>query len=130
MMRSRLEGLPSLDSSFQLVLRRTPSRRGAFRLLDLGAGAVDDLAEVHRFPHNGAPAGLGWDEELVLVGVALGGVTGNAFGDSMLNLLGEAVGEPLQEEHREDVVLVVAGVDLAAQDIGGAPELGLECTGG
>ena len=130
MMRSRLEGLPSLDSSFQLVLRRTPSSRGTFASSISALGAVDDLAEVHRLPHNGAPAGLGRQEELVLVRVALGHVARHASADGPLDLLGEAVGEPFQEEHREDVVLVVAGVDLAAQDIGGSPELGLEFTGG
>ena len=36
------------------------------------------------------------------------------------------VGDPLQEDQREDVLLVVAGVDEAAQDDGGAPQVGLQ----
>ena len=76
-----------------------------------------------------APPGLGRQEELVLVGVALGDIARHAGADGSLDLLGEAVGEPLQEEHREDVVLVVAGVDLAAEDVGRAPQLGLELGG-
>ena len=99
------------------------------RLLDLGAGAVDDLTEVHRVADDLAPAGLGRQEELVLVGVALGDIARHASADGPLDLLGEAVREPLQEEHREDVVLVVAGIDLAAEDVGGAPQFGFELGG-
>ena len=102
---------------------------GGVRLLDLGAGAVDHLAQVHRLAHDGAPAGLGRNEELVLVGVTIGDPAGNAGGDGVCHLLGEAVGEALQEEHREDVVLVVAGVDLATEDVGRAPQLGPELAG-
>ena len=102
---------------------------GSVRLLDLGTGAVDHLAQVHRLAHDGAPASLGRDEELMLVGVTLGDFAGNPGAHGVLDLLGEAVGEALQEEHREDVVLVIAGVDLAAEDVGGAPQLGLELAG-
>ena len=38
----------------------------------------------------------------------------------------EAVGEPLEEEDGEDVVLVVGRVDLPAQDVRGLPQLRLE----
>ena len=47
---------------------------GGVRLLDLGAGAVDDLSKVHRLAHDLAPTGLGRQEELVLVWVTLGHV--------------------------------------------------------
>ena len=76
--------------------------------------------------HHFAPASLGRDEELVLVGVHFRGVSRHALLERPLDFLAEAVGEPLEEEHREDVVLVVAGVDLAAQDVGGAPEFRLK----
>ena len=43
-----------------------------------------------------------------------------------LILLVPHVGEALEEEQREDVLLVVAGVDQAPQELGRAPEVGLE----
>ena len=83
-----------------------PVEPGRVQLLDRGARAVDDLTEVHRLADDRLPARLGRHEELVLVRVALGDLAGDPVGDGALDLLGEAVGEPLQEEHREDVVLV------------------------
>ena len=41
-------------------------------------------------------------------------------------LLVEDVAEPLEEQQREDERLVLAGVDGASQQRGGAPEVGLE----
>jgi len=38
------------------------------------------------------------------------------------------VGDPLEEDEREDVLLVVAGVDQAAQDDRGTPQVGLQFT--
>jgi hypothetical protein len=38
------------------------------------------------------------------------------------------VGDPLEEDEREDVLLVVAGVDEAAQDDRGTPKVGLQFT--
>ena len=57
-------------------------------------------------------------------------VAGNAQRDGIFYLLVEPVGEPLQEEDREDVVLVVGSVDLPAQDVGGLPQLRLELLSG
>ena len=53
-------------------------------------------------------------------------VAGNAQRDGALHLLIEPVGQPLKEENGEDVVLVVGGVDLSAQDVGGLPQLRLK----
>ena len=106
-----------------------PVEPGRVRLLDLGARPVDHLTKVHRLAHDGAPARLGRHEELMLVGLALRHVARHAGGDRALDLLGEAVGEPPEEEHREDIVLIVARVDLPAQDISGAPEFRLEFRG-
>ena len=80
---------------------------GRVGFLDLGAGHVEHLAEVHRVLDDLVPASLGRDEELVLVVVSLGRIAGLASGDRLVDLLGEAVGEALEEEGREDVVLVV-----------------------
>jgi hypothetical protein len=55
-------------------------------------------------------------EVLVAAGVAQGGD----------GLLVEDIAEALVEKQREDELLVVAGVDGAAQEDGRAPEVGLE----
>ena len=57
-------------------------------------------------------------------------VAGNAQRDGGLHLLIEPVGQPLKEENGEDVVLVVGGVDLSAQDVGGLPQLRLKLLSG
>ena len=99
---------------------------GGVGLLDGVAGDVEGLAQVHGRAGNGGPAGGPRDEELVLVPVGEGHAAVDARGDGVLHLLVEAVGQPLQEEDGEDVVLVVGGVDLAAQDVGGLPQLRLQ----
>ena len=62
----------------------------------------------------------------MLVAVVECHIAGNTQRDGILNLLVEPVGEPLQEQDGEDVVLVVGRIDLAAQDVGGLPQLGLK----
>ena len=95
-------------------------------LLDGVAGDVECLAPVHRRTCARRPTGRLRNEELVLIPVGEGDFPGDARCDGVLHLLVEAVGEPLQEEDREDVVLVVGCVDLAAQDVGGLPQLRLQ----
>jgi hypothetical protein len=75
------------------------------------------------------PARLFRNEERVLVGVVeLGGddVVRHALGlevlGELLALLIEEVGEPLQKEHAEDVLLVLRGIHVAAQVIAGAEQ--------
>ena len=62
----------------------------------------------------------------MLVAVVERHITGNTQRDGILNLLVEPVGEPLQEQDGEDVVLVVGRIDLAAQDVGSLLQLGLK----
>ena len=57
----------------------------------------------------------------MLVPVVERHVAGNAQRDGGLHLLVESVGEALKEENGEDIVLVVGGIDLSAQDVGGLP---------
>ena len=125
MIPSRLPGLPSFDSSFQLVAASTPVQPRV-GLLDGVAGDVERLAPVHRRTCERRPTGRLQNEELVLIPVGEGDFPGDARCDGVLDLLVEAVGEPLQEEDGEDVVLVVGRVDLAAQDVGRLPQLRLQ----
>ena len=81
MMRSRLTGLPSLDSSFQFVLRSTPLSRGAFASSSLGASAVHDVAKVHGLRDDRVPACLRRYEELVLVRITVGNLAGDPVRD-------------------------------------------------
>ena len=59
----------------------------------------------------------------MLVTVVEGHVAGNAIGNGVLDLFTEPVGETFQEENGKNVVLVVGGVDLTAQDVGSLPQL-------
>ena len=82
-------------------------------------------ADVARRPADVGPVGAGRDGEPVVgrrprVAVVAGLVEGGAA------LLVPDVGEALEEEQREDVLLVVAGVDQPAQEVGGAPEVRLQ----
>ena len=67
MMRSRLAGLPSLDSSFQLVGGQHAVKSWSVCFLDGMAGHVEGFAQVHGRACDGGPSGIFWDEELVLV---------------------------------------------------------------
>ena len=44
----------------------------------------------------------------------------------LLALTVELVGEPFQEQHSEDELLELGGIHLAAQDVGGFEQEGLE----
>ena len=110
-MRSRFAGLQSLDSSFQLVDARTPSSRG---MLESSTAWLAILMASPRFmdtpdrvchradPGRRTRARRGRRAPR----------RGHAGGDGVLYLLVEAVGEPLEEEHREDVVFVVGRINL------------------
>ena len=77
------------------------------------AGHVQRLSQAHGLAGDDGPAGIIRHEELVLVGISEGSFPGYPpRKHRALNLLVEAVGQPLQEEDGEDVVLVVCRVDL------------------
>ena len=99
-------------------------------VLDLMAGDVERLAQVHGRLDDPAPVGGVRLGKLVLVGIVHRDRLGHAGGDCDLHLLIEPVGQPFQERHREDVVLVIGRVDLAAQDVGGLPKLRLQFLAG
>jgi hypothetical protein len=50
--------------------------------------------------------------------------------DQGLALLGEAIGQALQEQQPQDVVLVVRRVDGPTQDVGGRPQVAFELLAG
>ena len=87
---------------------------------------IKRLPQVHRGPDDGGPASGLRHEELVLVPVPERQLARDALRHGVLDLLVKAVGEPLEEEDGEDVVLVVGRVDLPAQDVRGLPQLRLE----
>ena len=93
---------------------------------DVVPGHVEGLAQVHGRPHQGGPASGFRHEELVLVVVRQCRLARHARGHGGLDLFVEPVRQPLQEQHRKDVVLVIRRVDLPAQDVRGLPELGLQ----
>ena len=105
--------------------RRVAENAGeTFRVdrLDGTERAPQRPAHVARRPADVGPVGAGRDDEPVVgrrlrVALVAGLVEGVAV------LLVPDVGEALEEEQREDVLLVVAGVDQAAQEVGGAPEV-------
>ena len=128
---SRLAGLPSFCSSFQLTPVSTPSKPAGVGVLDGEAGDVQRLAQAHGLAGDHRPEGVLRHKELVLVGIGEGGLPGHSpSGNRALHFLVEAVGKPLQEKDGEDVVLVVGRVDLPPQDVGGLPQLGLKLLAG
>ena len=81
------------------------------------------------------PAGLARDPEdaggLVLVGVLGVGAFGSGGRGGQLGVLGiERVADVLEEDEPEHDVLVLGGVHVVTQGIGGLPELGFEAVGG
>ena len=110
--------------------RQHTVKPGGVGVLDGVAGDVECLAQVHRGPGDGGPPGRLRDEELMLVTVLKRHVAGNVQCDGVLHFLIEPVGQPLKEENGEDVVFVVGGIDLSAQDVGGLPQLRLKLLSG
>ena len=114
-MRSRLAGLPSLDSSFQLVPASTASSLG---LLAFSMAWLATFSRSPKFIEAPARARQRADsgtKNSCSSASASATSRGTPRRDGRLDLLIEAVREPLEEEDRKDVVLVVGGVDLAAQ---------------
>ena len=100
-------------------------------VLDGEAGDVQRLAQAHGLGGDEGPAGVLRHEELVLVAVGERRFPRHApVVDRALHLLVETVGEALEEEDGEDVVLVVGRVYLPPQDVGGLPQLALEFLAG
>ena len=95
-------------------------------LLNGAARHVQSLAQVHRCAADLVPVGFRGHGELVLVHVRQGGLPGHTSGHRRLDLLVETIREAFQEQHGEDVVLVVSGVDLPPQDVGGLPQSSLQ----
>ena len=97
--------------------------------LDLAHGLVDDLAHLGgvRGGGDGLPAGaLRHEEDVlrrVLVAILLEALS---LVDKLLVALVELVGDVLEEDEPEHDVLVLGGIDVAAQLVGGAPDLLLE----
>jgi hypothetical protein len=89
--------------------------KGGIRVFKLGACLVEGGAEVGGDLLDFGPAGALGDKELVVI-LVLGVV---AVAAQRFALLLEAVGEALEKEEAEDEVLVVGGVDRAAQNVGG-----------
>ena len=117
---SRLAGLPSFCSSFQLTPVSTPSSRPVLASSTANAGDVQRLAQTHGLAGDDGPASILRNKELVLVAVGEGRVSRHTpVVYRTLHLLVEAVRQPLEEEDGEDVVLVVCRVDLPAQYVSG-----------
>ena len=104
-------------------------RFDSLQLTSVGGG-IDMQADVRLlgFAQQPGPARLGWHEEdpLGLVFVLVLGVGAGAFAFAGLefgvqNL--EGVGDVLEEDEAEHHVLVLGGVDVLAQLVGGLPEL-------
>ena len=115
-----------------LVDLREHAGEGGVVGLDRGHGGVDHaaeggVAEAGLGAHgDGAPAGGGRDPE-----DAGGGVVGEVLAvvAGLVELVAvafEGVGDVLEEQEAEDDVLVLGGVHVAAQLVGGLPEGGLE----
>ena len=95
---------------------------GFQRLVERGADVGLEVADLR-------PAGLLGDEEGVLVRVGelrrddgVGHALGLEVLGELLALLIEQVAQPLQEEHAEDVFLVLRGIHVAAQVVAGAEQ--------
>ena len=111
--------------SVQAALPKTPcSRSGLAASMAWKAfsRARPTSREASRTSFQCAPSGMVKRSLAVARGVAL--VAGLLEGFAVV--LVPDVREPLEEEQREDVLLVVAGIDEAAQQRGRAPEVGLE----
>ena len=96
----------------------------AFRVgrLDGAERAPQRAAHVARRAADVGPVGAGRDGEPV-VGRRPRIVLVAGFVEGAPVFLAPDIGEALEEEQREDVLLVVAGVDQAAQEVGRAPEV-------
>ena len=92
MMRSRLTGPPSFDSSFQSVLRSTPSSLGAFHSSMAALARLTTSPRLSDWLTTASQRASGGTKKLVLVAVGLGGGGRDAGGDGARDLLGEAVG--------------------------------------
>ena len=108
------------------------ARQHAFQGLGVGifqgrAGLVQGFADVGRRLLKLGPAGFLRNEEIVLVGVFRIGVPVALEG---LAFLLEAIRQPLQKQQAQDVVLVVAGIDAAAKDVGRRPQVALQLLAG
>ena len=91
---------------------------GAHGLEDRGTDVLGDAADV-------VPVAAVRDGEAVILGeVGQVLVAVDLQGGGVLFVVD--VGDPLEEDEREDVLLVVAGVDQAAQHDRGAPQVGLQ----
>ena len=108
------EALPK-DAGQALGVGRLDGAKGVQQRPAHVAGGTADVGPVRAVGDREAIVGRGAGVRLVAGLVERG-----------LILLVPHVGEPLEEEQREDVLLVVAGVDQASQELGGAPEVGLE----
>ena len=111
-----------------LVDLREHAGEGGVVGLDRRHRVVDELAEAGGLGAHGdgAPAGRGWDPEH-----AGGGVEGRVLAvvAGLVQLVAvafEGVGDVLEEQQAEDDVLVLGGVHVAAQLVGGLPEGCLE----
>ena len=94
--------------------------------LDGAHGALQGAADVRGgLPHL-APVGFGRNLEAVVLREEGELLVAAGLGQRGLRLLVVHVAEPLEEQQREDELLVVAGVDGAAQERGRAPEVGFE----
>ena len=84
------------------------------------------LADVLGHGPHVAPVGPVRDHEPVLLGEGGVGLVAARLGQGGGILLVVDVGEPLEEEQREDELLVVAGRHVPAEVRGGAPEVAFE----
>jgi hypothetical protein len=95
------------------------------RVFNRAERGVEGGADVHRLlAHVGPEAALG-DVEAVLLGVGGEGLV-VVLGEAVLVLLHPHVAEALVEEEAEDVVLEVARVDGAPEQVGGSPQVTFE----
>ncbi len=100
---------------------------GADRGLQVGDARVAALFVL------GTPAGIERHEEVVLVGIVellfdQGGLEALALvlSGELVPVGGELIAQPFEEQHAEDVFLVLRGVHVASQDVAGLKELPLQ----
>ena len=103
-------------------------------LFDLGHGVIDALTDVRLFGGgmHQIPAGRRGHPEHAFrrVFVTVFGVGAVPFREDFRMTLGEAVQDVLQENKTQHHMLVVSSIQVAAQLVGGGPELGFETLAG
>src|SRR5690606_11383438 len=123
--RVSLAGLAEVGFAVEVDVAEDALQLGLVGVLDLLQGLVDELSEVGLVAlllEVVVARALGEDEAFALEAAADALVVVAVALLELGVVLGPDVGDVLEEEHDEQVVLVLAGVDGAAEGVAGAPE--------